>query len=90
MKVCLCECVGAGWNMAMAWLCPNGVCCLPLPFACVRGVQGDQGCLSEEDFLERCSGNTVRSTTETDIDENTQVRAARWWKCFYRLVELRS
>ncbi|TSN12253.1 Diacylglycerol kinase eta [Bagarius yarrelli] len=40
---------------------------------CLRGVHGDQGRLSEEDFLERCSGNTVRSTIEKDIDKNTQV-----------------
>ncbi|XP_046706795.1 diacylglycerol kinase eta isoform X2 [Silurus meridionalis] len=59
--------------MAMARLCPGGICCLPaLPFTCIRGAQGDQGHLSEEDFLECCSGSTVSSPTERDIDENTQ------------------
>ncbi|XP_060787155.1 diacylglycerol kinase eta isoform X4 [Neoarius graeffei] len=58
--------------MAMVERCPSSVCCLLLPFACIRGFQGDQGRLSEEDFLERCSGNTVRSTTERDSDKNTQ------------------
>ncbi|GAA6087708.1 diacylglycerol kinase delta isoform X6 [Tachysurus ichikawai] len=56
----------------MARLCPGGVCCLPLPFSCISGVQGDQGRLSEEDFLERCSGNTTRSGTERDINVNTE------------------
>lgn len=76
----------AGSNMSMARLCPGGVCCLPLPFACIRRVQGDQGQLSEEDFLERCSGNTVRSSAERDTDENTQVRTAHWWKRFHPLL----
>ncbi|KAG9274483.1 diacylglycerol kinase delta isoform X3 [Astyanax mexicanus] len=48
----------------MARLCPGDVCCLPLRFGCRSGLQNDQGRLSEEDFLERFSGNNVNSVTE--------------------------
>ncbi|XP_072543556.1 diacylglycerol kinase delta isoform X1 [Salminus brasiliensis] len=56
----------------MARLCPSGLCCLPLRFGCNSGVLNDRGILSEEDFLERCSGNNVNSITERGTGENSQ------------------
>ncbi|XP_066536492.1 diacylglycerol kinase delta isoform X2 [Hoplias malabaricus] len=55
----------------MARLCPATLCCLPLRWSC-SGAPSDQGRLSEEDFLELCSGNTVNFREDKSTGQNTQ------------------